>query len=140
MIGPQAAPGLIDMQADVLVIGGGMAAAWAAISAARAGADVVLVDKGFVGTSGITATGGPNHWWVPPDPALRAEAIERRWQASCGLAEREWMARIRCCGKARRLPRDAMPPGTPTTRFDSCDGTLAAAPRRASQPARRQCR
>jgi succinate dehydrogenase/fumarate reductase flavoprotein subunit len=94
MIGPQAAPGLIDMQADVLVIGGGMAAAWAAISAARAGVDVVLVDKGFVGTSGITASGGPNHWWVPPDPALRAEAIERRWQASCGLAEREWMARI----------------------------------------------
>jgi hypothetical protein len=25
----------------------------------------VLVDKGFVGTSGVTATGGPNHWWVP---------------------------------------------------------------------------
>jgi succinate dehydrogenase/fumarate reductase flavoprotein subunit len=94
MIAAPAAPSLLDIEADVLIIGGGMAAAWAALSAARAGAAVVLVDKGFVGTSGVTATGGPNHWWVPPDPALRAEAIERRWRTSFGLAERQWMARI----------------------------------------------
>ena len=31
---------------DVLVIGGGLAGAWAAMAAAREGADVVLVDKG----------------------------------------------------------------------------------------------
>ncbi len=90
----EAAPGGMEIEADVLVIGGGMAAAWAAVSAARAGAAVVLVDKGFVGTSGVTATGGPNHWWVPPDPALRAEAVERRWRTSFGLAERDWMARV----------------------------------------------
>jgi succinate dehydrogenase/fumarate reductase flavoprotein subunit len=90
----QVTPNPIDIEADVLIIGGGMAAAWAAVSAAKSGAQVVLVDKGFVGTSGVTATGGPNHWWVPPDPNLRAEAIERRWQMSFGLAEREWMARI----------------------------------------------
>lgn len=89
-----ASPGQIDIQTDVLIIGGGMAATWAAVSAARAGVAVVLVDKGFVGTSGVTATGGPNHWWVPPDPGLRAEAVERRWQTSFGLAERDWMARI----------------------------------------------
>ena len=89
-----AAADSVDIATDVLIIGGGMAAVWAAVSAARAGAEVVLVDKGFVGTSGVTATGGPNHWWVPPDPALRAEAIERRWRTSFGLAEREWMARI----------------------------------------------
>ncbi|ACB96646.1 FAD-dependent oxidoreductase [Beijerinckia indica] len=79
---------------DVLVIGGGMAAAWAAISAAREGADVVVVDKGFVGTSGVTATGGPNHWWVPPDDAQRESAVERRYATSCGLADKGWMARI----------------------------------------------
>ena len=39
----------IALETDVLVIGGGMAAAWAAISAARSGAQVVLADKGFVG-------------------------------------------------------------------------------------------
>jgi len=84
----------LDLETDVLVIGGGMAAAWAAISAARNGAAVVLADKGFVGTSGVTATAGPGHWWVPPDPALREAAIERRYQTSFGLADKAWMARI----------------------------------------------
>jgi succinate dehydrogenase/fumarate reductase flavoprotein subunit len=40
--------------ADVLVIGGGPAGAWAAVAAAHAGARVVLVDKGYLGTSGAT--------------------------------------------------------------------------------------
>ncbi len=84
----------IELTADVLIVGGGMAAGWAAISAARGGASVVLVDKGFFGTSGVTATGGPNHWWVPPDPGRRETAVEERYARSCGLAEREWMARI----------------------------------------------
>jgi len=79
---------------DVLVIGGGMAATWAAIGAARTGAQVVLVDKGFVGTSGVTATGGPNHWWVPPDPELRRKAIEERNVRAFGLADPAWMARV----------------------------------------------
>lgn len=38
--------------ADVLVIGGGMAALFAAIKAKDAGSDVVLVDKGYAGRSG----------------------------------------------------------------------------------------
>jgi succinate dehydrogenase/fumarate reductase flavoprotein subunit len=84
----------ITAEADVLIIGGGMAATWAAISAAREGAEVLLVDKGFVGTSGVTATGGPNHWWVAPEPGLRDAAVEARYARSYGLAEREWMARI----------------------------------------------
>jgi succinate dehydrogenase/fumarate reductase flavoprotein subunit len=84
----------LETTADVLIVGGGMAAAWAAVSAAREGADVVLADKGFVGTSGVTATGGPNHWWVPPDPAKRTAAIEECYARSFGLADRTWMARI----------------------------------------------
>ena len=80
--------------ADVLVIGGGMAAAWAALAATEQGARVVMVDKGYCGTSGVTATGGPNHWWVPDDPGLRAEAIARQTAKAQGLAEPEWMARI----------------------------------------------
>jgi succinate dehydrogenase/fumarate reductase flavoprotein subunit len=79
---------------DVLVIGGGMAAAWAAIAAAKAGASTILVDKGYVGTSGVTATAGPNHWWVPPDPALRRDAIEKKHAASLGLGDPEWMERV----------------------------------------------
>lgn len=88
------APGPLQIETNVLVVGGGMAACWAALSAAKAGADVVLVDKGFVGTSGVTATGGPGHWWVPPEGTARAEAIEKHWVAGCGLADRGWMERI----------------------------------------------
>jgi len=84
----------LDFETDVLIIGGGMAAAWAAIAAAQAGADTILVDKGFVGTSGVTATAGPGHWWVPPDPTLRAAAIEKRQQTAFGLAEKIWAERV----------------------------------------------
>jgi succinate dehydrogenase/fumarate reductase flavoprotein subunit len=79
---------------DVLVIGGGMAACWAAIAAAQAGAQVIMVDKGWCGTSGVTATGGPNHWFIPDDPALRDEAIARQTAKSEGLADPAWMERI----------------------------------------------
>lgn len=82
------------LRTDVLIIGGGMAAAWAAIAAAEAGAGVIVVDKGAMGTSGVTATGGPGHWWVPPDPALRREAVERQEARALGLGDAEWMARI----------------------------------------------
>ena len=37
---------------DVLVVGGGIAACFAAIKAAESGADVVIADKGYVGRSG----------------------------------------------------------------------------------------
>lgn len=40
------------MQCDVLVIGGGIAACFAAIKAAKAGASVIMADKGYVGKSG----------------------------------------------------------------------------------------
>jgi succinate dehydrogenase/fumarate reductase flavoprotein subunit len=64
----------LRLDADVLVIGGGLAGCWAAAAAARAGAAVVLAEKGWCGTSGVTATAGPSHWWIPPDPP---EAWER---------------------------------------------------------------
>ena len=43
------------MVTDVLVLGGGPAATWAGVAAAESGASVILVDKGYVGTSGATA-------------------------------------------------------------------------------------
>ncbi|MCW2657822.1 MAG: FAD-dependent pyridine nucleotide-disulfide oxidoreductase, partial [Jatrophihabitans sp.] len=53
------------LDADVLVLGGGPAGTWAAIAAAEAGAQVVLADKGYCGTSGAAAAGGNNLWYVP---------------------------------------------------------------------------
>lgn len=78
--------------ADVLVLGGGMAGAWAAHAAAREGASVVLVDKGCCGTSGVTAAAGPGHWWVAPPE--RDAAVAERARAAQGLAEPAWMHRI----------------------------------------------
>jgi succinate dehydrogenase/fumarate reductase flavoprotein subunit len=85
----------MTLEADVLVIGGGLAGGWASIGAARAGASVVLVEKGYFGTSGVTATAGPGHWWAPPTPATaRAEAIAQRMARAFGLADESWMERI----------------------------------------------
>ncbi|WP_315799075.1 FAD-binding protein [Bradyrhizobium sp. SZCCHNRI3043] len=82
-------PDPLSLTADVLVIGGGMAGAWAAVSAARAGARVILVDKGYCGTSGVTAAAGPGHWWVPPQ--AREQAVSQRVIAGLGLGEAAWM-------------------------------------------------
>nr|WP_325182608.1 FAD-binding protein [uncultured Oscillibacter sp.] len=49
------------MDADVLVLGGGIAGCMAAISAARRGAKVVLVDKGAARRSGAGGS-GCDHW------------------------------------------------------------------------------
>ena len=85
----------LRLDADVLVIGGGLAGGWAAIAAARSGASVILVDKGYFGASGVTATAGPGHWWVPPDPPeARQEAIRQRNLRAHGLGDPDWMARV----------------------------------------------
>lgn len=68
----------LDLTTDVLVVGGGPAATWAALKAAQAGADVVLADKGYCGTSGATASGGTGVWYVPPNPAAREAAVASR--------------------------------------------------------------
>ncbi len=54
-----------EIDTDVLVIGGGIAGCWAAISAARQGLKVALVEKGDVVRSGA---GGPgcDHWCDAP--------------------------------------------------------------------------
>jgi succinate dehydrogenase/fumarate reductase flavoprotein subunit len=82
----------LSLTTDVLVIGGGLAAAWAGVAASRAGARVVMVDKGHCGTSGVTATAGPGHWWVPPEG--REGAVADRLRRSLGLGDPDWMRRI----------------------------------------------
>lgn len=79
---------------DVLVIGGGPAGTWAAVGAAARGARVVLVDKGYCGTSGATAPSGTNVWAVPPDPVAREKAKASRFDAGGQLAEPVWMDRV----------------------------------------------
>ena len=50
-----------DVDADVLILGGGIAGCHAAISAVKRGAKVVVVDKGPIKRSGC-AGGGVDHW------------------------------------------------------------------------------
>jgi succinate dehydrogenase/fumarate reductase flavoprotein subunit len=84
----------LDLTADVLVIGGGPAGAWAALKAAQAGADVILADKGYLGTSGATASAGTGIWYVEPDDAAREAAMASREDLNGHLSDRRWMARV----------------------------------------------
>jgi succinate dehydrogenase/fumarate reductase flavoprotein subunit len=82
-----------ELTTDVLVLGGGPAATWAAISAAEAGSRVTLVDKGFCGTSGATAAGGNNLWLIPRGPR-REESVRESEVAAGGLTDSDWMFRV----------------------------------------------
>src|SRR5215831_11301865 len=82
----------LEPSTDVLVIGGGPAGAWAAVAASGAGARVVLVDKGYLGTSGATAPSNTGTWFVPPGEGRRA-AIEQRQPRTGGLADPRWVER-----------------------------------------------
>ena len=92
-----ATAGSVEYDADVLVLGGGPAGTWAAISAAERGARVVLADKGFCGTSGATAAAGTGVWYVDPEPSLREAAMAGREKMGGYLQDRRWMARTLDC-------------------------------------------
>ena len=68
----------LPLVADVLILGGGSAGTWAALTAARTGSNVVLSDKGYCGTSGATAPSGTGVWHVRPNVELRNAADETR--------------------------------------------------------------
>jgi succinate dehydrogenase/fumarate reductase flavoprotein subunit len=83
-----------EEETDVLVLGGGPAGCWAAIAAAEAGVRVVLVDKGYCGSSGAAASAGHGVWYVPPDRVMREEAMASREALGGHLADRSWSARV----------------------------------------------
>lgn len=84
----------IALEADVLVIGGGPAGTWAAWNAASNGAKVVLVDKGYCGTTGCAAASGNGVWYVPPVQEAREAAMTSRESLGGFLASRDWMNRV----------------------------------------------
>ena len=86
---------LIDT--DVLVLGGGIAGCWAAISAARKGVKVTLVEKGATVRSGAGGS-GCDHWndtalnplsKVDPDDWAQRLA-NTNGGYTCGIARQEW--------------------------------------------------
>ncbi|MEU0543779.1 FAD-binding protein [Nocardia sp. NPDC005978] len=84
---------MTEFDADVLVLGGGPAGAWAALAAAATGARVMLVDKAHCGTSGPTAHAGATLWNIAPGRA-RDEAVAQSFAHGGGLADPEWMYRV----------------------------------------------
>jgi succinate dehydrogenase/fumarate reductase flavoprotein subunit len=82
----------IELAADVLVIGGGPAGAWAALSASDEGASVVIVEKGYLGTSGPFAVGsGTGAYHArPDDPEQRETIVQSRQPIAYGLSDPAW--------------------------------------------------
>ncbi|CAG9265409.1 FAD-binding protein [Paraburkholderia unamae] len=83
----------IALRADVFIAGGGPAGTWAALTAARSGATVVLADKGYCGTSGAAAASNNNVWYVP-DPEDHARHFEERYRSGGALSELSWTSRV----------------------------------------------
>ncbi|BAY49000.1 glucose-inhibited division protein A [Scytonema sp. HK-05] len=83
----------LDLEADVLVIGGGPAGTWAAWSAATQGAKVILADKGYCGTSGATAAAGTTVWYISKEANREAE-LSKRETLGGFLCDRHWMNRV----------------------------------------------
>lgn len=64
------------LECDVLVLGGGIAGVWAAISAARCGAKVIILEKAATERSGAGGA-GVDHWqWAADNPASRISPAE----------------------------------------------------------------
>ncbi|MEV6389226.1 FAD-binding protein [Nocardia xishanensis] len=106
---------MIDIETDVLVLGGGPAGTWAAVSAAAGGARVVLVDKARCGSSGPSAFGSTTVWNIPPG-AARNEAVRRSHAHGGHLGDPDSMHRVldethkrieQLVGWGYRLPDDA---------------------------------
>ena len=74
-----------DAVADILVLGGGISGCWAAISAARKGAKVIIVEKAATIRSG---SGGPgcDHWCdTPANPLSRVNPDDWAKQLAAGF-------------------------------------------------------
>ncbi|MFQ4143318.1 FAD-binding protein [Chlorogloeopsis sp. ULAP02] len=82
----------LQLTADVLVIGGGPAAAWAAWAAAVQGVKVIIADKGFLGTSGAAAASG--NGIMAPSPENWDKVLSERYRLGNNLANLRWIERV----------------------------------------------
>jgi succinate dehydrogenase/fumarate reductase flavoprotein subunit len=79
------------IETDVLVIGGGIAGCLAAVKAREKGLNVILVDKGYIGKTGATASAGYNFTVYNPDMGNDFNAyMNHIIKESDYLNNREW--------------------------------------------------
>lgn len=110
------------MDADVLVVGGGFAGAWAALRAAETspdGSSVILVDKGYVSRSGAsTMSGGVTTAPLPTDDLH--EWVEELTKLGGYEADQEWAWKL--CREQLARVQDLADWGVPIIRND--DGEI----------------
>lgn len=84
----------LNLTADVLVIGGGPAGIWAALTAAQHGAQVVIAEKGYVGTAGPLSSANTGIYYIKPDdPIHRDGTVSARLPLAFDLADEVWIER-----------------------------------------------
>jgi len=83
-----------QLSAEVLVLGGGPAGVWAALSAAEQGRKVILAEKGFVGTGGATAAGNTTIIHAERQSPEWEAMVKRRLQHGLGIADRRSVERV----------------------------------------------
>ena len=84
----------LNLTADVLVIGGGPAGIWAALTASEQGAKVIIAEKGYVGTSGPFSSANTGIYYIKPDdPVHREGTVSARLPLAFDLADRLWIER-----------------------------------------------
>lgn len=72
---------------DVLVVGGGFAGMYAAISAFESGADVIMLSKGRVGWSGNSSISMSVHRFAPRAPGLREDHRANLLRSCAGVSD-----------------------------------------------------
>jgi succinate dehydrogenase/fumarate reductase flavoprotein subunit len=84
----------LSLSADVLVIGGGPAGAWAGLAAAESGASVIVAEKGYTGTAGPLSSANTGIYYIKPDdPIHRNGMVTARMPLAFGLADERWLER-----------------------------------------------
>ncbi|MFS8046052.1 FAD-dependent oxidoreductase [Rhizobium sp. BR 314] len=84
----------VHLDTDVLVIGGGPAGCWAAWNAVSNGSNVVLIEKGYVGTSGATAAGNTTTIYTKRGTSERAATVAQRIRLGHGFSEPDRIERV----------------------------------------------